>query len=123
MVCMNGQVEAHKALKVILIKAKHMSEVGSPIQLRVGFNVLAVFVSAPVYVSSYPGQPRNKIHDVFVHRVPVIFFIDSFPVSCGKNRFSLQCHHSSAELCHGCVFFGSASSISNTCLGTLLLRA
>ena len=72
----DGQVQAHQLLELLVFITQHMRKVGAPVQVALGLNVLTSFVFPTVNIGSYLRQARNQVHYIFVGRLPV-FFLES----------------------------------------------
>ena len=71
-------------------------QVGSPVQLWVGFNEIASLVSSAIDGGGDGRHLCYQIQGVFIDWVPVLFLVDPFGVSCCKSTLWLQ--HTTSEM-------------------------
>ena len=71
-------------------------QVGSPVQLGVGFDEIAPFVSPAIDGGCYGRHFCYQVQGILIDWIPVLLLVDPFGVSCCKSALWLQ--HTSGEM-------------------------
>lgn len=105
----DGQVQAHKLNKVIVVTvAELVSQVEGVVLVLLDRSDLAVLEDIAVDLGRNGGELGNEIHGVFVGVVPVVLLADTLGIGLGKGRLVLQSGDGQGELRHGVESAGAA---------------
>src|SRR5690606_11886680 len=86
----NGQVQAHQVHEVVARNTQHVGEVGAPVQVDIGTDMVALVVGAAVDIGGQAGQARDEVHGILVGGVPVFFFTHAVFIAVRKHAGRLH---------------------------------
>ena len=99
-VAVDVEVQPHQVIEIGLVVADLVGQVGRPVELRVGGDVLGALVAAHVDAGRDLGQLGDDVHDIFEHRIPVVCLVHAVPVAGGELGVFLEGQDGQGELGH-----------------------
>ena len=104
----DGEISSDAFFHLVLVEAKHVGEVASPIEGVIRSDEVATVVLVPVDSRADVGQLGQKIHGILEVVLPVFGLVGSRLVGLEELAVDLQVKHCHGEHGHGMEVFGEA---------------